>query len=297
MRHRALWLVPAAAAAVVVVLVVGLALGWNGSDGSAPPAARPFAATASLSNRTVLFGDPLVARLDIVLDPRAVAPGSVEVTPSFGTYRVVGRSLRTTTAAGERLSYRYVLECLDPVCAPPSARVEQRFQPTIVSYRSRSGEAVKQRVAWPSYLLSSRLTEAERSRPGRNLRFDATPPPASYRIDPGTLRAFLAALAGLFALGAAVMVGLALRPGAAADAAAPSESRLAQALRAVRTSTANGRPAERRKALGWLGRELRAVERPSEADEARRLAWSADAPTAKSAGEFVTEVETTETAE
>ena len=297
MSHRALWLVPIAAAAVVVVLVVGLALGWGESGTRAVRAAQPFTATTSLSSRALSFGDPLVARLDIVLDPGAVDPASVAVQPSFGTYRVVGESLKTTTGAGERLSHRYVLECLDPVCVPSGARVEQRFQPATISYRMRTGEPVTRRVTWPSYLLSSRLTDAERSRPGRNLRFDSTSSAASYRIDPGTLRDLLTALAALLALAAAVLVGIALQPGAAVDTARPAESRLAQALRAVRASSTNGRPAERRKALGWLGRELRAVERPSEADEARRLAWSADAPTATSAGEFATRIDTSETAE
>ena len=298
MSHRALWLLPVAGAAVAVVLVVGLALGWNGSGADVPRGTRPMAATASLSNRAVSFGDPLVARLDLVVDPRAVDPRSIAVRPSFGSYRVTGRRLRTAGGTAERLSYRWVLECLDSVCAPVSSRVEQRFQPATVSYRTRAGALVTERVAWPPYLLSSRLTDAERRNPGgsRSLRFDATLPAASYRIDPGTLRGLLAALAGLLALAAAVLVGLALRPAAGA-VAEPSESRLAQALRAVRASTANGRPAERRKALGWLGRELRAAERPSEADEARRLAWSAEAPTATSAGEFATRVETTESAE
>jgi hypothetical protein len=299
MSHRALWLLPVAAAAVVVVLVVGLALGWGeGESGTgAARTAQPFTATASLSSRAVSFGDPLAARLDIVLDPRAVDPASVTVQPSFGTYRIVGESLRTTNGAGERLSRRYVLECLDPVCAPPGPRVEQRFPPATVSYRTHTGESVTQHVTWPSYLLSSRLTDAERSRPGRSLRFDTTPSPASYRIDPDTLRDLLTALAGLLGLTAAVLAGIVLRARAAVDTTRPAESRLALALRAVRASTANGRPAERRKALGWLGRELRAVERPSEADEAGRLAWSADTPTATSAGEFATRVETTETAE
>lgn len=295
MRHRALWLIPIAAAAVVVALVVGLALGWDGGGTDSPPA-RQFAATASLSSRAVSFGDLLVARLDVVLDPRAVDPRSIAIRPSFGAYRVVGQGLTTTTGAAERLSYRYVLECLDSVCAPPSTRIEQQFQPATVSYRTRTGAAVSERVTWPSYLLSSRLTDAERRSPGRKLSFDTTPPPATYRIDPGVLRGLLAALAGLLVLAAAVLVGLALHRPTAVDAADQSESRLAQALRAVWASAANGRPTERRKALGWLGRELRAAERPSEADEATRLAWSADVPTATSAGEFATKVETAEDA-
>ena len=294
MSHRALWLVPAAAAAVVVVLVVALAQGWDRGAGGTGSPPRAFAASTALSTRAVSFGDPLAAQLDLVVDPRAIDPRTVGVQPSFGAYRVVGQSLKTTKGAGERLSYRFQLQCLEPVCVPPNARVEQRFQPATVSYRTRGGEAVTQHVAWPSYLLASQLTDAERRNPARSLRFDATVPPPSYRISPDLLHGLLTSLAGLLALAAAVLVGLALRPRTATGAAPPSESRLVQALRAVRASTANGRPAERRKALGWLGRELRAAERPSEADEARRLAWSADPPTATSAGEFATQVETSE---
>jgi hypothetical protein len=294
--HRALWLVPAAAAAVVVVLVIALAQDWNRGGGSTGPP-RPFASSTALSTRSASFGDPLVAQLDLVVDSRAIDPQTVVVQPSFGAYRVVGQSLRTTTGAGERLSYRFQLQCLEPVCVPPSARVEQRFQPATVSYRTRAGEPVTQHVAWPSYLLSSRLTDADRRNAARSLRFDATVPPPSYRISPDLLRGLLTALAGLLALAAAVLVGFALRPRHASGTVAPSESRLAQALQAVRASTGNGRPAERRKALGWLGRELRAVERPSEADEARRLAWSADPPTATSAGDFATQVESSEDGE
>ncbi len=291
MSHRALWLLPLAATAVVVVLAVGLALGWD-RGGHGGTAARPFAATTSLSSRAVSFGDPLVARLDVVVDPRAVDPASIGIEPSFGGYRIVDHSLERTSESGERLVYRYVLECLDPVCMPAGDRVEQRFQPVTVSYRTRAGETVTRQIAWPRYLLSSRLTDTERRRPEQNLRFASTPPLAEYRIDPGLLRALLAAAAALLALVTAVLAGLALRPGTGAETAGPSESRLQQALRAVRASTANGQPAERRKALGWLGRELRAIERPSEANEAGRLAWSADAPTARSAGDFATKVET-----
>jgi hypothetical protein len=99
----------------------------------------------------------------------------------------------------------------------------------------------------------------------------------------------------LIAAAAVALAWIALRPRAAAGG--PSTSRLEQALRAVRASTANGHPEERRKALGWLGRELRAVERPSEAETARRLAWSAEPPTPRSTGDFATEIESTDGAE
>jgi hypothetical protein len=129
-----------------------------------------------------------------------------------------------------------------------------------------------------------------------SLRFDASLPAPSYRIAPDTLRALVVGLAALLALAAVVFAWIALRPHAATDRG-PAGSRLEQALRAVRASTENGQPQERRKALGWLGRELRAVERPAEADAARRLAWSAEPPTPRSAGDFAANVESADGAE
>jgi hypothetical protein len=283
------------AGVVAVLLVVFLALGWRqGGDETAP--AQAFAASTSVSPASVSFGDRLSARLDVVVDPRKVDAGSVEVRPRFGLNRVVGTALKRTTGTGELLSYRYVLECLLPGCAPQRARVARRFPPVLVSYRTRVGQLVNQQVRWPAYQLASGVTDAERRRPVSSMRFDASLPAPGYRIAPDTLRAVAVGLAALLAAAAVVLAWIALRPHAAA-AGGLSGSRLEQALQAVRASTANGHPEQRRKALGWLGRELRAVERSSEAEAARRLAWSAEPPTPRSAGDFATDVERAEAAE
>ena len=68
-------------------------------------------------------------------------------------------------------------------------------------------------------------------------------------------------------------------------------SPLERALAAVRASTANGHVAERRKALGWLGRELGAVEEEDLARGATRLAWSKPEPTPETTGAFADDVE------
>jgi hypothetical protein len=291
---RRLWIVPAAALALAVVLVIALTQGTGGS-GRADQPARALSATASLSARAVSFGDPFTARLDVVVDPRSVDPRTVEVQPRFGLYRVAGTDLKTVHGANsELLSYRFALDCLLPGCTPAGPLVTRRFQPVTISYRTRDGVTLSGQVRWPAFHVASRVTAAERRRPVESLRFDASLPAPTYRVAPRTLRALATGLAALLALVAALLAWLAVRPPARRDAAGPSTSRLQQALQAVRASTANGRPAERRKALGWLGRELRAVERPSEANEARRLAWSADAPTPRSASDFAAEVETTE---
>ena len=287
MRSR-IWIVYAAVLAVLLVLFV--ALGWRPGGGDETQPAQPIAATASVSPSAVSFGDRLGARLDVVVDPRKIDVGSVEVRPRFGLNRVVGSTLKRTSGTGKLLSYRYVLECLLPGCAPQAARVARRFPPALVSYRTRDGQLVNQQIRWPAYQLVSRVTDAQRHHPVSSLRFDTSLPAPSYRIAPATLRALAVGLAVLLAIAAVVLAWIALRPHAAGKGG-PSASRLAQALQAVRASTANGHPEERRKALGWLGRELRAVERPTEADAARRLAWSSEPPTPRSAGDFATEVE------
>jgi hypothetical protein len=292
--RRWAWLVAAEALVLGVLVVVGIAQGWWQGAGHAPRPAAAFTATTSLSTRSVAFGDPLTARLDLLVDPATVDARSIEVRPRFGAYRVTGTSIRSTKGAGELISYRYSLECLAPGCAPEGSRVERHFPPVAVVYRSGGGEQVSHSIAWPSYQLSSRVTAADRRSPATSLRFDATLPAPTYRIAPATLRAILTALAALLSVAAAGLTWLALGRQRTGHHAGPSVSRLQQALQAVRASSANGQPAERRKALGRLGRELRAVARPAEADEARRLAWSADAPTPRAAGDFATQVEMTE---
>jgi hypothetical protein len=279
-----------AAAAVVVVLL--LALGWWQSEGRLATPSTPLLSTASLSVRSLAFGDPVTARLDLLVNPSAIDAASIRVTPRFSPYRIVGTSRRTRTAGAVLVSYRYALECLTPECVPPKPQVERQFLPAFVSYRTSSGASARQVVDWPSYQISSRVSDADRAAPTERLRTDAALPAPSYRIDPSTLRALLTALSVALALGAAALAALALRrkPHPAA-AAGPPLSPLDQALQRVRASTANGRPDERRRALGRLARELLAVNRDALAHDATRLAWSENSPSPESTGAFAAHVE------
>ncbi len=273
-----------------VVVVVGLAQGWwQGGAQVAPREA--LVETASLSARTLAFGDPVTARLDLLVDPGAVDPSSIRVAPRFSPYRIASTSVATRRSGAVLRSYSYALECLLPACVPTRAG-ERRFLPARVSFRSRSGVRSTHAVEWPSYQISSRVTDADRRDPAGRLRFDPALPPPSYRIAPATLRALLTALSAALALAAAALGTLALR--SRAERPAPAEhplSPLERALRRVRESISNARPSERRKALGGLGRELRAVDRGDLATDAGRLAWSEDAPSPEAAGAFAARVE------
>jgi hypothetical protein len=280
------------AVAAVVVLVVSLSQSWWQGETRIAAPSKPLVPTASLSARSLSFGDPVTARLDLLVDPGAVATSSIRVEPRFSPYRIVG-TIRSVRSAGAALiSYRYALECLTPACVPPKPQVERQFLAARVSFRTLSGAAKRQDVDWPSYQISSRVSDADRRAPAERLRADEALPSASYRIDPGILRALLTALSVSLALAAAALAVRALRREPEPSApAGPAVSPLGRALLRVHASTANGQPAERRKALGRLARELVAVNRDDLAHDATRLAWSEDTPSPESTAAFAARVE------
>lgn len=281
--------------AATVVAVVGLAQGWWRGGAHVAQASKPLTAATSLSTARLSFGDRLTARIEVLVDPAAVDVSSVRVRPRFAPYRVVALARTTTRGDAVLLSYRYDLECLSEACIPSRAPTEHRFPPARVSYRTASGSTAGEQVGWPGFEVASRLSDSDRASPGAHLRSTATLPPVSYRIAPGTAHALLVVLSVLFALAAASLAVLALRPPRAPAAVADADelSPLARALLRVRASTLNGQTSERRRALGNLGRELRAVERDALADDSARLAWSAHDPSPQAATAFAERVEAT----
>jgi hypothetical protein len=279
-----------AAAIVVLLVAVALALGWwqRGSSGSPPE--RPLSATAILDTRALSFGDQLGARVEVLVDPRRVDVGSVRVRPRFAPWRVVSSAADRRSAAGTLLTYRYTLECLSPACLPGRTLAERRFLPALVVYRTSSGRSVRSAVEWPPYRVATRLTSPDIGDPTQHLEADTSLPPVSYRIAPGTLQALLAALSALLVLAAGVLMYRAL-PRRRAIVRDPDLPPLERALLLVRASTANGYPAERRRALGGLARALRADGRPDLAQAAVRLAWSSRPPSSEAASAFADRVE------
>src|SRR5881396_534341 len=131
--RRAAFALGAAVMAGAVVLVIGVARGWWRGTAQVAPPSRPLVATASLSTRSVRFGDPMTARLNLLVNPRKANPATLRVKPRFSPYRVVAATLRTRSAGATLLSYRYALECVTPGCLPGRAQAELRFLPTLVS--------------------------------------------------------------------------------------------------------------------------------------------------------------------
>ena len=147
----------------------------------------------------------------------------------------------------------YVLQCLDPVCAPgPKPRVLT--------------------VAGARVVIVPRTTAAEVRHPLRSFRRQTTVPATTYRIDPGLLRALLLACAAVLVVVAAAFAWPFLRRLVPEDR--DERSPLERALDLVRGSLGRSGP-ERRRALDLLARTL---GRERAARDALDLAWSRPEP-------------------
>lgn len=290
------------------MLAVGLALLFGGCAGGgdepAPPPGRFLSTQVSLSPRAHLFGDPVEARLDVVVDRRRLDPGAIRIRAGFLPYRMVDglRRSRRDFPRFTRLRFEATLRCLTVECVPTrlasvlgaqEGRGERRtfrFDHVRVLYDDPETRTTRQlrRVVWPPLDSISRLSpEAQdpfafRFTPGDE--FEATLAPVlepEYAVPPWVL-------AALLVLGAAALLVLpgrqaarwALKRRRAAAAAAADVPRLEQALRRVEQARDHGEPGERRDALEALAVVLEG-DGGGPTSAVRELAWSAETPPAK----------------
>ena len=325
---RTHWRAIVGVAAIIGGLTLGiLAIAGLTRNEPEPPIASQagIAADAVLSQRVLLFGDPLIARFDVVLDRGQVNPRSVRIQSNFEPFQTVGDLARTRHDRGDltQLTFTQRLRCIVQQCLPPiSEKLEFTFTDPRVVYRGRSDRGTFDQfvdVSVPPVSIASRLNvrEVEESRAANPvLTFEnvesglvaedviglwressgALPEP-SYRISPTMLTALLLLLAALSAAAAAVLVARQLRfaPAAPTVAAAPPPptSPLEDALGQLDVALSNGHVDEQRKALELLARELGVSGEESLAGEARQLAWSEDEPARSQARALVENVRAT----
>jgi hypothetical protein len=211
-------------APVVAVCAVALA-GCGGSD-SKPllVGGKPAAVHGSLTPDVHLFGEPIVARVDVVVDRDQVSPGEVELETDFEPYEAVGGTALTREDIGRftHLRYTTVLRCLDIACIPSTFKhsdvpisqtpelplfpenqqraeqVKYQFPPSLVMSKSTKGEKTLGRVVWPPVRSLSRINWYDSSVVGQGFPFVATVTPlpeTTYRISPTLLGLLLLALA------------------------------------------------------------------------------------------------------
>jgi hypothetical protein len=266
--------------AVAAVAAVVVSAQRAGRDERRAPA-EPLRAATSLSDRASLFGQPLVARLELVVDHTRIDPARLRVTVDFAPFRVAGAPSVRRERRGPVtvLRYAYRLECLAAACAPRAPQRIFAFAPAVVHYGTGRGQA-----PWPELTVASRLAPADLAT--RRLR-PPEPSPESYRLPPRTVGWALAALAILLVLGAAVAAARLLAPHGRGPLLAISPLERALALVTQATSRATE---ERRTALDGLALVLEQAGANPLATASRRLAWSEPEPEGDAMSELVAAV-------
>lgn len=277
-----------ACAVVLAAVAVGslvLALhDWGGSPGAGAP--KP-SARATLSSRSVLFGDTVEARLELVL-PRRFTRIAFRGTPDFSPFHVVSSRVDRAELGGgfERITLRYGLACLSRHCLGTGSGTRVQFSPTSISIPGGRLHAV-----WPPLVEVGRAQGM--SQPVTD-GLDSVP--AAF---PG-LQPRGAADEALIAAGASLLVLLAawlfLRRRARRRAAlAAQQGTLLQAL-LVRVEA--GLPEDvlyrQRHALDALAVELRHLSIDGGlAVRAERLAWAPEQPDPQDIRDLVLQVRRT----
>jgi hypothetical protein len=286
----------------------GLALGaallvWPGTAS----AAKNINVRARVSPGPHLFGDRIDVVIDAIVDSRRVDPSSVRVEVALLPYEPFGKSSRRQISDGHvvRVTYRFPAACLSLDCVPrDNGATEKRvaFQPSRGSYIDRKGKRHTLEVAVPPLRLVARAPQQRTSRaanssfrdPIADLRAPARTLHTSYWAAPTLLGStFLGA--AVLAFAAALVLGWpallrmygVLRPVVTAPAMTPLEEAL---VRVERASESEPGTAAHRETLARLMRELRTNRLDDLVEPARRLAWSAESPTAESSRELVDRV-------
>jgi len=258
----------AVAAVVVAVLASALAGDVRAADGSAP-----LMLSRQLSPLVSGFGDPLTARVRVLLDPERVDPSSLRLRTEFGPWREERRIVRRDLDGVVEVTYVLRLTCHAIPCVSQERQWEFGFGPAQLRYLERGTEQ-RRFVEWPPIEVSTRIPRG--FEPPDDGGPEAPPvwrasvqvPEPTYRAAPRRLQGGLVAAGVLLIAGSLALAAVALRRPRAPKPVPPLERALAMLARA-RTA------AERRAALEAVAVELH----PALAETARELAWSESAPT------------------
>jgi hypothetical protein len=248
---------------------------------------RPLRAKASLSDRIVVFGDTVHARVDVSVDLRHVDPDAVKVRAAFAPWRLVGSARVTRKDAGSssHVQVSYVLRCLTPLCVPERESRPFDFKPARVEFVNRAGGRGLIRVKWPRLTLNTRFAAGDLAN-AAPWRLDvANVPDATYRASPNLLLALLAggSLLLLAGGGALAYVGWPRRESQPEPEPEPEPellpTPLEQALELLEDATRANGAADQRRSLELVAEVLgERGEGDDLARAARALAWSPTAP-------------------
>ena len=302
---------------LAVAAAVALAAAGCGGDAEKPliAASKTAVVRGELRPSVHLFGEPVVAQVDVIVNHAKVDPDDVRLVTNFEPYEQVGETREERKDIGDYtvIRYRTTLNCLNHNCIPPTAagettvsqlpglppsmagqqrdeKIKFEFPPALLVAEAEPKDRTLGRVVWSPLRSLSRINWYDSRVVGPGFPFVSTvtplPEPA-YRVSPLLLGLALLSLA--FAL-VAVPLGLlwrSWRRRAAPMATTPSLSPLEHALRLV--EWASGRPSvdARREALEALAYELDADER---AARVREKGWSPPTPQPEEMTELVASI-------
>lgn len=302
-------------AAAVALLLVALFVVRSGEDeqpeaDAAVVEIADIEAEATLSPAVALFGDTVLAHVDVLLDRTRVDPDSVRIGAEFAPFQVVGPARRLRRDAGESTYLRrtFVLRCLSGTCVPSGESARYEFPPARVRFAEtnvQTADASAITIPMPPVRVYSRFTAlgAGTDRNSAPWVVDLSSlPPASYRIAPGLLVALLLSIAALSAIGG-VLLGYLAWPPRVPDPEpepepelppAPPLSPLEQALILLEQSIRVDGAADQRRALELVAEELELADWGDRdlARTARALAWSQGVPPANETTRLAARVRT-----
>jgi hypothetical protein len=296
-------------AVALTAFLIAVVAASCGGDEHKPVIAADKAAVVrgELSPSVHLFGEPVVARVDVVLNREKVDPDDVQLKTNFDPYEPVRetRVERRDIGAFTVIRYTTELNCFSQFCIPRTAagettvsqlpglppflpgqqraeKVKFEFPPALLVADAEPKDRTLGRVVWSPLRSLSRINWDDSSVVGQGFPFvaEVTPlPEPDYRISPTLLGLGLLALAAaLLALPVWLVWSVRRRRARPKSADAPALSPLERALRLVVWASRRPSVEERREALEALAYELGPEADGDSVERARRQGWSPPSP-------------------
>ena len=206
-------LIGAGVAGVALAVVLVLTLRGGGSEVVAPR--EPVEGGTLLSTAGTLFGDPMRASIQVVVDRDRVDPAGVGFRTNFAPFAMTANPRVARKDAGRltRLVYSANIICVTNLCLSKDAPkpVQMQFPPAQVFYTTKSGRRHTLRLPWVATSVGPRTNENDLNGSDPFLqprwRANADPFPVTYATSPHTLRTILFVASGLLlALGLFALV-------------------------------------------------------------------------------------------
>jgi len=268
-----------AGAAVAAVAVAGVLLLGHGTSSANVAPAAPIAVRAAFDPPVVQFGDPVTARLVILLDRGAVRAQTLRIASGLAPLTPLAAPTTTRTVSGrlETVTITQRLSCLTDPCIAHSLK----FPPVRVTVSGRQAT-----TRWRPLQVKGRVDAADLAASSPPFVADTAPGTPTYAVSPSATAKVLDVVAALAAAGAvALLTWQALMRGRRTRRT-PAGDELARALRLARESEQRDVP-DRRRALGLLARLLDG----GLGRAASELAWSQPQPEPETVDELVKRVD------